>query len=79
MLEPCAKFSQLLWKTISIDLITFQVMDLIGFSFLVMLRRFAAFVIGPRGPTLRLLGSPRRVLAETVSRFVDQIVYCVPF
>ena len=51
MLEPCAKFSQLVWKTISIDHITFKVMDLI--FFLVMLRWLAAFVMGPRGPTMR--------------------------
>ena len=44
-----------------------------------MLRHFASFVMGPRGPTLRLLGSPHRVLAETVSRFMDQVVFCVPF
>ena len=33
MLESCAKFSQLVWKTISIDHITFQVMDLILYIF----------------------------------------------
>ena len=75
MVEPCAKFSQLDWKTISIDYITFQVMD----GFLVMLCRLAYFVMGPCCSTLRLLGSPLRVLAETVSRFVDQVVFYVPF
>ena len=54
-------------------------MDHSCFCFLFMLRQLAAFVMGPRGPTLRLQGFPYRVLAETTSRFVDQVVLCVPF
>ena len=63
MLEPCARFSQLVWKTIDIEHITFQVMDLICIL-------FSGYVASV---------SCLRVLAETVSRFVDQVVFCVPF
>ena len=35
--------------------------------------------MGPRGATLRLLGSPHCVLVKTASRFVDPVVSYVPF